>query len=120
MVPNSSRPDRDAYAVTVDASDGISTGISAADRTTTIRRLALPTSEPDHFRRPGHVVPVRIAAGGALRHPSVATVAFDLAVLAGRQGAGVMSELVSIRDPTQLAVSDEVQQFANRHGTAWP
>ena len=58
-----------AYTVTVDAADGVSTGISATDRAHTIRLLADPTSKPRDFNRPGHVVPLRAKDGGVLRRP---------------------------------------------------
>ena len=58
-----------AYTVTVDAREGIGTGISAADRATTMRLLADPTPTADDFTRPGHVVPLRAKEGGVLRRP---------------------------------------------------
>lgn len=59
-----------AYTVTVDARNGIGTGISASDRATTMRLLADPTSVADDFTRPGHVVPLRAKDGGVLRRPA--------------------------------------------------
>src|SRR3954470_22593693 len=58
-----------AYTVSVDAREGVSTGISAHDRATTMRRLADPDSTAVDFTRPGHVVPLRAKAGGVLRRP---------------------------------------------------
>jgi 3,4-dihydroxy 2-butanone 4-phosphate synthase / GTP cyclohydrolase II len=58
-----------AYTVTVDAANGVSTGISATDRAHTIRLLADPASQPRDFNRPGHVVPLRAKEGGVLRRP---------------------------------------------------
>src|SRR5262249_19108018 len=72
-----------AYAVTVDAREGISTGISAADRTRTIRLLASPDTKPVDLARPGHVVPLRAKPGGVLRRPGHTEAAVDLATMAG-------------------------------------
>lgn len=72
-----------AYTVTVDAREGVSTGISAADRAHTIRLLADPATSPIDLARPGHVVPLRAKAGGVLRRPGHTEAAVDLARLAG-------------------------------------
>ena len=71
-----------AYTVTVDAREGVSTGISASDRAHTIRLLADPGSTAADFSRPGHVVPLRAKAGGVLRRPGHTEAAVDLARLA--------------------------------------
>lgn len=104
-----------AYTVTVDAADGISTGISAADRCHTIRLLADPKSEPRDFRRPGHVVPLRAKEGGVLRRPGHTEAAVDLARLAGLQPAGVLCEIVSQKDEGDMARRDELEVFAAEH-----
>ena len=72
-----------AYSVTVDAAEGITTGISAADRSHTVRLLADPASQASDFRRPGHVVPLRAKQGGVLRRPGHTEASVDLARLAG-------------------------------------
>ena len=84
-----------AYTVTVDAREGVTTGISAADRAHTIRLLADPTTTPTDLSRPGHVVPLRARAGGVLRRPGHTEAAVDLARLAGLRPAGVICELVN-------------------------
>ena len=66
MVPHSQDPRRTAYTVTVDAATGVTTGISAADRTRTLGVLADPASGPVDLIRPGHVLPLRAVAGGVL------------------------------------------------------
>ncbi|MER6990171.1 3,4-dihydroxy-2-butanone-4-phosphate synthase [Saccharopolyspora hirsuta] len=95
--------------VTVDASAGVSTGISASDRARTARLLAAPHAEPADFTRPGHVVPVAIAGH---RGDSLAEVAFDLVGLAGLTPAAVYAHLVSPADPTRMATTDELTAFA--------
>ncbi|CAM3709164.1 bifunctional 3,4-dihydroxy-2-butanone-4-phosphate synthase/GTP cyclohydrolase II [Tsukamurella ocularis] len=107
-----------AYTVTVDAKAGVGTGISAADRATTMLKLADPSSTVDDFTRPGHVVPLRAKDGGVLRRPGHTEAAVDLATLAGLAPAGVICEIVSEKDPGGMAKSDELRVFADDHGLA--
>ena len=107
-----------AYTVTVDAKEGVGTGISAADRATTMLKLADPSSSVDDFTRPGHVVPLRAKDGGVLRRPGHTEAAVDLATLAGLAPAGVICEIVSEKDPGGMAKSDELRVFADDHGLA--
>jgi 3,4-dihydroxy 2-butanone 4-phosphate synthase/GTP cyclohydrolase II len=104
-----------AYTVTVDAAEGISTGISAADRAHTIQLLADPKSLARDFRRPGHVVPLRAKGGGVLRRPGHTEAAADLARLAGLHPAGVLCEIVSQKDEGDMARRDELEVFAADH-----
>src|SRR5881398_570471 len=107
-----------AYTVTVDAREGVSTGISASDRAHTIRLLADPDSTAADFSRPGHVVPLRAKDGGVLRRPGHTEAAVDLAVLAGLRPAGVLCEMVSEKDPIGMARTDELRVFADEHDLA--
>jgi len=107
-----------AYTVTVDAKDGVSTGISAADRAYTIRLLADEKSQPGDFTRPGHVVPLRAKEGGVLRRPGHTEAAIDLAVLAGLAPAGVLCEIVSQKDEGDMARREELEVFAAEHDLA--
>ncbi|WP_436527934.1 bifunctional 3,4-dihydroxy-2-butanone-4-phosphate synthase/GTP cyclohydrolase II [Actinoplanes sp. HUAS TT8] len=102
-----------AYAVTVDAKHGVSTGISAADRARTIRLLAAASSEPTDFNRPGHVVPLRAKKGGVLRRPGHTEAAIDLAVLAGCRPAGVLCEMVN--DDGTMQRRPDLEKFAVEH-----
>ncbi|MGH3761517.1 bifunctional 3,4-dihydroxy-2-butanone-4-phosphate synthase/GTP cyclohydrolase II [Actinophytocola sp.] len=104
-----------AYRVTVDAKDGVSTGISAADRAHTIRTLADEKSAADDFNRPGHVVPLRAKEGGVLRRPGHTEAAIDLAKLAGLRPAGVLCEIVSQKDEGDMARREELEVFAAEH-----
>ncbi|WP_048876678.1 bifunctional 3,4-dihydroxy-2-butanone-4-phosphate synthase/GTP cyclohydrolase II [Saccharomonospora saliphila] len=104
-----------AYTVTVDAAEGIGTGISAADRSHTIRLLADPKSQPADFRRPGHVVPLRAKDGGVLRRPGHTEAAVDLARMAGLAPAGVLCEIVSQKNEGDMALRDELEVFAADH-----
>ncbi|MBE1488989.1 bifunctional 3,4-dihydroxy-2-butanone-4-phosphate synthase/GTP cyclohydrolase II [Plantactinospora soyae] len=103
-----------AYTVTVDAREGVSTGISAADRAHTIRLLADPATDPTDLSRPGHVVPLRAKPGGVLRRPGHTEAAVDLARLAGLRPAGVLCELVN-DDGTMMRLPD-LEKFSADHG----
>ena len=105
-----------AYAVTVDARVGVSTGISAADRAHTIRLLAAPDTGPTDLSRPGHVVPLRAMAGGVLRRPGHTEAAIDLAVLAGLRPAGVLCEMVN--DDGTMKRRPDLEEFAAEHDLA--
>ena len=107
-----------AYTVTVDAREGVSTGISATDRARTISLLAAADSAPVDFTRPGHVVPLRAKEGGVLRRTGHTEAAIDLARLAGLRPAGVLCELVSQKDEGDMARLDECKAFAAEHGLA--
>lgn len=104
-----------AYRVTVDAATG-STGISAQSRAETIRRLAKPQYGPQDFTRPGHIVPLAASPGGVLERPGHTEAARDLAELAGLAPVGVLCEIVSQRDPADMARGPELQDFAQEHG----
>jgi 3,4-dihydroxy 2-butanone 4-phosphate synthase / GTP cyclohydrolase II len=107
-----------AYTVTVDAREGVTTGISATDRAHTIRLLADRAATAADFSRPGHVVPLRAKDGGVLRRPGHTEAAVDLAVLAGLAPAGVLCEIVSETDPAGMARVGELRAFADQHGLA--
>jgi 3,4-dihydroxy 2-butanone 4-phosphate synthase / GTP cyclohydrolase II len=107
-----------AYTVTVDAREGVTTGISAADRAHTIRLLADPDSKSVDFARPGHVVPLRAKEGGVLRRPGHTEASVDLARLAGMPPAGVLCEIVSAKDDGEMARRDELEVFAAEHDLA--
>ncbi|MFD4250047.1 3,4-dihydroxy-2-butanone-4-phosphate synthase [Amycolatopsis thermoflava] len=102
-----------AQAVAVDAAEGVSTGISAADRARAARLLADPSTVADDLRRPGHTVPVRAWAGG---EPGVVEASVELAASAGSPPAAVLCGLVSARDPRLMAGEAEATLFARRHG----
>jgi 3,4-dihydroxy 2-butanone 4-phosphate synthase/GTP cyclohydrolase II len=94
---------RTAFTVTVDAREGVTTGISATDRAHTIRLLADPAVEPRDLTRPGHVLPLRAREGGVLRRAGHTEAAVDLTRMAGLQPAGVLCEIVSQKDEGDMA-----------------
>lgn len=103
-----------AYAVSVDAKDVVSTGISAVDRAHTIRVLADSATEPYELTRPGHVMPLRAVKGGVLRRPGHTEAAVDLTALAGLTGAGALCELVN--DDGTMMRAPQCREFADQHG----
>ena len=105
-----------AYSVSVDARDGISTGISAADRARTIRVLVDSATEPYELTRPGHIFPLRAVEGGVLRRAGHTEASVDLARLAGLNPAGVIAEIVS--EDGSMARLPELRGFADEHGLA--
>src|SRR5881409_885454 len=104
-----------AYTVTVDAREGVTTGISAVDRAHTIRTLADAHTTSADLARPGHVVPLRAKDGGVLRRPGHTEAAVDLAILAGLRPSGTLCEVVSEKDPTGMARGEELRVFADEH-----
>jgi 3,4-dihydroxy 2-butanone 4-phosphate synthase/GTP cyclohydrolase II len=103
-----------AYTVTVDAREGVSTGISAADRARTMRLLAAPESRATDFTRPGHLVPLRAMEGGVLRRAGHTEAAVDLARMAGLRPAGVLCELVN--DDGTMSRLPQLEEFGREHG----
>ncbi len=103
-----------AYTVSVDAREGVSTGISAADRAHTIRTLADPSTTAAELTRPGHVFPLRAKEGGVLRRTGHTEAAVDLATMAGLRPAGVVCEIVN--DDGTMARLPELSRFATTHG----
>ena len=103
-----------AYAVTVDARDVTSTGISATDRAITIRSLGDPSTGAGDLTRPGHVAPLRAVPGGVLRRPGHTEAAVDLASLAGLHPSGALAEMVN--DDGTMMDAAQCRAFADAHG----
>eukprot|EP00884_Botryococcus_braunii_P002299 jgi/Botrbrau1/1206/Bobra.0163s0014.1 len=103
-----------AFTITVDAREGTSTGISAEDRSRTIRLLADPTSLPGDFKRPGHIFPLRYREGGVVRRPGHTEASVDLARLAGCYPAGALCEIVN-REDGSMARTPQLLEFAREH-----
>jgi 3,4-dihydroxy 2-butanone 4-phosphate synthase/GTP cyclohydrolase II len=114
MVRDNTESHRTAFTYSVDFVHGTSTGISAADRATTIRSLVDPATRPADLARPGHIFPLRYADGGVLKRAGHTEAAVDLARLAGMEPAGVLCEIVN-DDGTMARVPDLVE-FCKEHG----
>lgn len=95
MVANNRESHRTDFTVSVDAAEGVTTGISAADRCEAIRIIADPGSTADQLVQPGHVFPLRARPGGVLQRAGHTEAAVDLAVLAGLPPAGVLCEILN-------------------------
>lgn len=116
MTPHNKDRLRTAYTISVDARDGVSTGISAADRAHTVRVLADSATEPWEITRPGHVFPLRYREGGVLVRRGHTEAAVDLATLAGLTPVGVLVEVVN--DDGTMKRAPELRDFADEHGLA--
>ncbi|MFJ3767722.1 bifunctional 3,4-dihydroxy-2-butanone-4-phosphate synthase/GTP cyclohydrolase II [Streptomyces sp. NPDC090082] len=116
MVAHNTESMRTAFTVSVDASSahGVTTGISAADRATTLRMLASGRHEPSDFVRPGHIFPLRAKPGGVLVRNGHTEAAVDLARLAGLRPAGAIVEIAG-EDGVMLRLP-ELVPFARKHG----
>jgi 3,4-dihydroxy 2-butanone 4-phosphate synthase/GTP cyclohydrolase II len=105
-----------AFTISVDARNGITTGISAADRARTIQLLVSGSTAPDDIVRPGHVFPLRYTEGGVLSRRGHTEAAVDLARLAGLPPAGVVCEVIN-DDGTMMRLP-RLREFADAHGLA--
>lgn len=114
MVARNRESHRTDFTVSVDAAEGISTGISAYDRTLTIRLLADPATRPEALVQPGHVFPLRARPGGVLERAGHTEAAVDLVTLAGLSPIGVLCELVN--DDGTVQRLPQLVEFARRFG----
>jgi len=102
-----------AFTVSIDARKGVTTGISAADRATTIQAAVDPQTRPQDLARPGHVFPLRAKKGGVLVRPGQTEASVDMARMAGLYPAGVICEIMN-EDGTMSRLP-ELTEFAARH-----
>jgi 3,4-dihydroxy 2-butanone 4-phosphate synthase / GTP cyclohydrolase II len=114
MVVANTEAQRTAFTVSVDLRHGTSTGISAADRSATIRALADPLTKATDFNRPGHIFPLRYRTGGVLKRAGHTEATVDLCRMAGLAPAGVLCEIVS-KDKSTMARLPDLVAFAERH-----
>lgn len=113
MVNDNTSRNGTAFTISIEARHGVSTGVSAEDRVTTIRTAITQDSRPDDLARPGHVFPLRAQPGGVLTRRGHTEGTVDLMALAGFQPAGVLCELTN-PDGT-MARLPEIVAFAERH-----
>lgn len=114
MVPENTESQRTAFTVSVDLRHGTTTGISAADRSATIRGLADPSFGASDFVRPGHVFPLRANRNGVLARRGHTEAAVDLARLAGLRPAGALCELMDADG--EMLRGQELVTFARERG----
>ncbi len=113
MVTHNTESLRTAFTISIDSTHGTTTGISAADRSATVRAFCDPTTSEGDFNRPGHIFPLRYHPGGVLRRAGHTEAAVDLARLAGRYPAGVLCEMV--HDDGSVMRLQELERFAKEH-----
>ncbi|MEE3663997.1 3,4-dihydroxy-2-butanone-4-phosphate synthase [Brenneria sp. g21c3] len=113
MVAHNSSHYQTAFTVTIEAAEGVTTGVSAADRITTIRAAIADGAKPSDLNHPGHVFPLRAQPGGVLTRGGHTEASVDLATLAGLKPAGVLCELSN--DDGSMARAPEVIAFAKQH-----
>lgn len=112
MVANNTDNHETAFSVSIDHVD-TTTGISAYERAYTMRKCADPASQPQDFRRPGHVFPLRSRKGGVLRRTGHTEATTDLCRLAGLTPVGICCEIMS--DDGNMARTPELIEFAKKH-----
>jgi 3,4-dihydroxy 2-butanone 4-phosphate synthase / GTP cyclohydrolase II len=103
-----------AFCVSIEARRGVTTGISAADRATTVQVAVDPRTKPSDLARPGHIFPLRARKGGVLVRPGQTEAVVDLARIAGLTPAGVICEIMN--DDGTMARLPELREFARQHG----
>lgn len=113
MVTNNSSQFQTAFTVTIEAAQGVTTGVSASDRLTTIRAAVADNAKPSDLNRPGHVFPLRAQPGGVLNRRGHTEATIDLVSMAGFKPAGVLCELTN--DDGSMAHAPEVILFAKQH-----
>src|SRR5262245_9393423 len=113
MVEHNSAPRRTAYTVSIEAREGVTTGISAQDRATTIRTTVKPGVTAHDLVRPGHVFPLRARDGGVLRRAGHTEAAVDLCRLAGLPPCGAVSELM--HDDGTMMRLPAILEFSKLH-----
>ena len=114
MVAKNSSGFGTAFTVSIEAAQGVSTGISAADRAHTIRTAVAPNAKAYDLVSPGHIFPLRAAPGGVLVRTGQTEGSVDLARLAGREPAGVICEIMN--DDGTMARRPQLEIFAQEHG----
>lgn len=102
------------FTVSVDVTEGTTTGISAKERAKTVKALANPDSNAEQFMRPGHIFPLIAERGGVLKRAGHTEAAVDLATLAGMNPAGAICEI--IREDGEMARLDDLIPYARKHG----
>lgn len=114
MVSRNTESLKTAFTVSVDYIPGTTTGISAADRATTVRALVAEGSRPEDFARPGHIFPLRANPNGVLGRTGHTEAAVDLCRLAGKYPCGTICEIAN--DDGTMARLPQLKVFAERHG----
>ncbi len=114
MVSETNRRRSTNFTLSIEAAEGVTTGISAHDRARTIRAAVAPNARPEDLRQPGHVFPLRAQSGGVLTRAGHTEAGCDLARLAGLEPAAMIVEILN--EDGSMARRDDLLRFAGRHG----
>jgi 3,4-dihydroxy 2-butanone 4-phosphate synthase len=114
MVENNTSSFQTAFTVSIEAKDGVTTGVSAADRVQTVRKASALNAKPSDLRSPGHIFPLRSRQGGVLERPGHTEATVDLMIMAGLEPCGVLCELTN-PDGSMADLSRAIE-FAEEHG----
>jgi 3,4-dihydroxy 2-butanone 4-phosphate synthase/GTP cyclohydrolase II len=114
MAAKNESPFETAFTVSIEARDGVTTGISAADRARTVQVAIDPQSAPRDLVQPGHIFPLKAKPGGVLERTGQTEAAVDLARLAGLNPAGVICEIMN--DDGTMARVPDLERYCSRHG----
>ncbi|WP_085164166.1 3,4-dihydroxy-2-butanone-4-phosphate synthase [Gilliamella bombi] len=113
MVENNTSKNNTAFTISIEAANGVTTGVSAADRVTTIKAAVNDNAKPSDLNHPGHVFPLVAKEGGVLIRRGHTEASIDLVTLAGLKPAAVLCELTN--DDGTMARAPEVVKFANQY-----
>ena len=114
MVSDNNSPYQTNFTVSIEAAEGVTTGISAYDRAHTVRTAVRPDAKPADLTQPGHIFPLMAQPGGVLTRTGHTEAACDLALLAGLEPAGVLVEILNVDG--SMARRPQLEAFANEHG----
>ena len=112
MVQDNTSVNKTAFTVTIEAAQGVSTGVSAADRVTTVRAAVADGAKPQDLHRPGHIFPLRAVEGGVLSRRGHTEASVDLARLAGYKPAAIICEITN--DDGSMARTPEILNFSRQ------
>jgi 3,4-dihydroxy 2-butanone 4-phosphate synthase len=113
MVENNTSAYGTGFTISIEAAEGVTTGVSAADRVTTVKAATNPDAKPEDLSHPGHVFPLRAKAGGVLERDGHTEATIDLMKLAGLNPAGVLCE-VTLPNGTMARMPDVIE-FSKEH-----
>ena len=113
MVANNTSKNHTAFTITIEAAKGVTTGVSAADRVTTVKAAVADDAKPSDLNHPGHVFPLVAKEGGVLNRRGHTEASVDLVALAGYKPAAVICELTN--DDGSMARAPQVVAFAKQH-----
>lgn len=114
MVENNTMINKTAFTVSIEAKTGVSTGVSAADRVTTIKTAVADNAVPSDLSRPGHIFPLRAKDNGVLVRPGHTEASVDFAKLAGYKSAAIICEITN--DDGSMARAPEIVEFGQKFG----